>query len=239
MSMIADMILAVAMVAIAPGAVPEFQVRVRHISPAADGTFVGIGGFDRGGGGLVGAGAGEGDYLRAGFGFALSSEEPLGIEPPADGEDIQHILAKEQEVIGQADDREQIGGEGIEQQTKQHDGQVKEGEDPGLHRDDEEQQETGIGVKGGVGQEQTQIEIVYICLTAEDKTVHIHHEDAGEVEQVEPESAPGVFHSPSQGIVADQIQKLVENIAVQGGQGIGEQPPNLALQDQISVEAQP
>ena len=43
MGVIADMILAVAIVAIAPGAVPELQFRIRNICTAADGAAVGVG----------------------------------------------------------------------------------------------------------------------------------------------------------------------------------------------------
>ena len=63
MDMIVDMILTVAVVALALGAVAEFQLRVGHIGAAADGAFVGVGGFRPGGGGSVRACAGEGNLL--------------------------------------------------------------------------------------------------------------------------------------------------------------------------------
>ena len=43
MAVIGDMLLAVAVIAFAPGAVAEFQFRIRHIGAAADGAPVGIG----------------------------------------------------------------------------------------------------------------------------------------------------------------------------------------------------
>ena len=44
MLVIADVVFAVAMVAIAPGAVPEFQLRIAHICPPANGAAVVVGG---------------------------------------------------------------------------------------------------------------------------------------------------------------------------------------------------
>lgn len=56
MRVIVDMILTVAVVALALGAVAEFQLRICYIGASADRAAVGVGGFRRGGGGFVGAG---------------------------------------------------------------------------------------------------------------------------------------------------------------------------------------
>jgi hypothetical protein len=45
MAVIADMFLAIAIVALATGAIPEFQFRIADIRSAADGAAMGIGGF--------------------------------------------------------------------------------------------------------------------------------------------------------------------------------------------------
>ena len=61
--MVVDVIHAVAVVAVAAGAVAEFQLRVGHVGSAADGTAVGIGGFYLCSAGLIRTGIREGDDL--------------------------------------------------------------------------------------------------------------------------------------------------------------------------------
>ena len=75
MSVIIDMVLAVAMVALAPGAVAELQLRVGHIRAAADGAFVGKGCLGSGYCRLVRTGVGEGN----GLGFR-SPEWSMGMD---------------------------------------------------------------------------------------------------------------------------------------------------------------
>ncbi len=67
MSVVGNMVLAVAVIALAPGAVPEFQIGEFGIGSAADGAAVGIGCLGLfPGGGLKAAGLGEGNYLGTG-----------------------------------------------------------------------------------------------------------------------------------------------------------------------------
>ena len=130
MGVVADVIFAVAVVTAAAGAVAEFQLRIGHIGTAADGALVSIGCFRLSDAGFVRAGAGEGDDLRLG-GSRLrgSAEQPAGIEPPGNRNHIQHILAEEQEVIGQGNNGEEIAGESIHQQTVNHQRQIHQGKD--------------------------------------------------------------------------------------------------------------
>lgn len=91
MIVIADMVLAVAEIALAPGAVPELQLRIGKICPSADCAAVGVrcfGGGWRSCTGIV-------ERNRAGFGFWLFTEGPGGIDPPGQGNHIENILAKE------------------------------------------------------------------------------------------------------------------------------------------------
>ena len=119
MIVVVDMILAVAEIALAAGAIPELQLRVGQISPTADGAFMGIGRFGRCNGGLIGSGIGEGDGLRFLLGAAFF-EQPPGVHPPGHGDHIEDIFAKEQEIVGKGNHGEQIIGEGIAQQTDNH-----------------------------------------------------------------------------------------------------------------------
>ena len=238
MGVVIDVVLAVAMVTLAPGAVAEFQLRIGHIRAAADGAFVGVGGFGRCHRCLVGTGVGEGD----GFGFlrflGSSPEEAPGVHPPGHGEYIGHILAEEQEVVGKGDDGEQVVGEWIHDQIEYHQEQVNQRKDPGFHRDDEQEQKLGVGIHGGVSQEQAEIQMIRVGASAEDHAVDIHKKDATEIEEVEPEGSPAVLYGPTQGVVAQKTNGGIENVAHIKGQRIADQTPDLALQDGCPVKAE-
>ena len=146
MAVIADMLFTVAVVTLAPGAVAEFQFRIAHIGSAADGTPVGViclGRFF-----ALGLGGFKTDHLVSYR--CLLPHFFLYLVPPGRRQHIYHILTKEQEVVCQTDDREQIVGEGINQKIHQYNGQIKQGKDPGLHRNDEEEQELCIREEGCV-----------------------------------------------------------------------------------------
>ena len=71
MSMVGNMLLTVAVIAVAAGAVPEFQLRIGNIRPSANGAPEGIGGLGCCSGSLIGTGI-EGDgfvFLMGGFIF--------------------------------------------------------------------------------------------------------------------------------------------------------------------------
>ena len=87
----------------------------------------------------------------------------------------------------------------------------------------------GIREQGGVGQEQAQVQIDHVCLTAEEQTVDVHHHHAGQIIQVKSKGAPDVFHGSSQGVVAEQGDGGQQQIARAVGQGIGDKPPDLTL----------
>ena len=113
MGVVIDVLFAVAVVALAPGAVPEFQLGEFGVRPAADSAAVGIGCYRLCCAGLIRACVREGN--RAGFLCRLLFEQPAGIDPPGQGDHIHNILAEEQEIVGKRNDTEQIVGEGIDQ----------------------------------------------------------------------------------------------------------------------------
>ena len=238
--MVADVIFTIAVVSVAAGAVTELQIGMGNVCPAADGAAVIVGDFGCCGGCLTGAGI-EGDGLAG-----LSAGSILctaciaaGVDPPGLGQHIQHILAEEQEVIGQGDQAEEIVGEGASEEVQGNDGQIDEGKDPGLYGDDEEQQEVGIGIHGGITQEHAQIQISDIRLAAKDQTPDIHQHHTGEIEEVKLESSPAVFHGPAQRPVAEQGNGNEQQIVVSGAvnQGEGHKPPDLTVEDALPVEA--
>ncbi len=174
MTMVGNMVLAVAVIASAAGTVAELQFRVGGIGAAADSAAVRIAGFCLAG--LPGLGIELDDLgpMRCRFN-RFPAEEPANLPPPGQRNHVQHILAEEQEVVSQGNDTEEIIGEGKRYQIYKHDHQVHQREQPGFHRDDEEQQELCIREHGGVAEEQTQIQIRHAGGTAEEHAVHIHH----------------------------------------------------------------
>ena len=105
MGVVVDVVLAVAVVAVALGAVAELQLRIGNIGAAADGAAVMVGSL--GLGFLPGV---EGDGTGFGLGL-MEAAGPPGLYPPGQGDKIGNILAEEQEVVGKGNQREQIVGE--------------------------------------------------------------------------------------------------------------------------------
>ena len=235
MHVIADMVLAVAVVTVAPGAVAEFQIRMADIGSAADSTAVVVIGFL---GCLLGIHMELDDLVSLGLGrFA---EFLLHLDAPASGQEIQHIHSKEQEVVGKRNDAEEIAGEAEGEEIQQNNRQIDQGENPGLDGNDEEEQEAGIRIHGGIAKEQAQIQIGHMGVTSEDHAVNIHHQHTGKIEQIEPEGAPAHFHCPAKGIIAEQGNGDEEDvvIACAVGQRIGEEPPDLSPENQTPVKEQ-
>ena len=196
-AVVADVFFAVAVVAFAAGTIPEFQFRIADIRSSADGAAVGVGGFFSSSVSFL-VDSVEGDDFCFSDRSGILGEFPLCLDPPGQGQHVQHIGTEEQEVVGQGDYREQIVGEGIGDQIHQHNGQIEQCEDPGLHRNNEEQQELCIREQGGVAQEQTQIQLSDAGSASKDHAVNVHHQHAGQIEQIEPQGSPYVFHSLSQ-----------------------------------------
>ena len=110
MGVIADVILAVADVAAALGAISEFQLGICGIRPAAHDTAMGI----RRCAFLCAPVKGDGTGLLTGFLFGRSMAHRFGTVSlifPNAGNNIQTILAEEQHVIQNGNQREQIVGE--------------------------------------------------------------------------------------------------------------------------------
>lgn len=75
MGMVVDVILAIAIIAIAAGTIPEFQIRIGNIGSAANGAAVGIGG-------CVLVGFGEDYYLRTCWLLSFSGSVSSQLDPP-------------------------------------------------------------------------------------------------------------------------------------------------------------
>ena len=235
--MIVDVILAVAVVATAPGAVAEFQLGVTDIRPPADGALVGVGSLYGGVAGLVGTGV-KMDHLGFFLHWGLFTQQSGGVGPPGHGDHVQHILAEKQEVVGKGDDGEQVVGKGVGDEAHQHHHQINQGKNPALDGDDEEQQKGSVGEQSGVSQEQAHVQIGHIRRAAENHAVNIHHHHAGQIVQVKPQGTPDVFHGPAKRIIAEQHHGGEQQVACAVGQRVGDQPPDLPVENCRPVKAQ-
>ena len=92
MAVVADMVFAVAVVAFAAGAVPEFQLRIAHIGSAADGAAVGV--VCLGSGFASTAGGIKLDHLR--LLCSLLPESVFYTEAPGGRQYVDHIFAEKQ-----------------------------------------------------------------------------------------------------------------------------------------------
>ena len=236
MTVIADMVFAIAIIAFAAGTVAEFQFGIADIRPAAHGTAVGVGGLGGCFCGLVGTGI-KPDDLGLLLG-RLFPEEPAGIGTPGHGNHIQNILAEEQEVVGKGNHREQVVGERIGDQVDHHNDQIKQCKDPGLHRNDKEQQEMGIRIQGSIAEEQAQVQIHDAGLTAEDHAVNVHHQHTGEIVQIESQGSPNILHGLSKRIITEQGNGCQKQRIGPISQGVGNKPPDLTMEDRIPVKIQ-
>ena len=77
----------------------------------------------------------------------------------------------------------------------------------------------------------------------DEHTENIHHHHAGQIKEVKSQCAPAAFNHHTNGIEAEQADGYQQQIqpaahAAVGGQGVGEQPPDLPLEDGSPVKAQ-
>lgn len=222
--MAVDVVHAVAVIAVALGAVAEFHVGVVGVGNAAHGTFVQVALCFLG---LL-LGLFEVDGLRRGF-----------VSDPA--EQGGKVPREEQEIVQDGNDGDQSYQELTADQIKEDGTGEKRRVDPGqpldLDRDNEENQEPGLGVEGGEGEEHRQIDIIHGG-KARHETQQGVEENAHKVEQGELDAAPLPFQGGADHPVEVQRNRQEKQIAVQGDKDEGDQPPDLTVQDLGDAEEQ-
>ena len=146
MGVIIDVILAIAEIAVAAGAVAEFQIRIAHIGASADGAAVGEV--------LCLPGCGS-FFLTEGNGAGrLFLHRSPAANILQEGEEIQNIFAGKQKEIQDTHQREQAMGEeidrvGVVEDGKRQKTQLKQTDDPGLYRNNKRHQKVCICIEGG------------------------------------------------------------------------------------------
>ena len=116
-----QMILTVFPIADAFAAIAEFQLWIRYIRAATHGAAMVIVLLFLLLLGLLGDM--EVDNLRP-LGLGLHPEKLLQLQAEAEGEDVQHVSAKEQKVVGNGNDGEQVIGETVLNHREEHQHQL-------------------------------------------------------------------------------------------------------------------
>ena len=155
MTVVTDVILTVAVVAVAAGAVTELQFRIGYIGASADGAAVVIIG-------LLGSGFFKRHRTGTGRSFAAYSGGDKG-------EQVQHIFSCENQVVQKTHQREQIVGEeyGKIDDIDADENYIYKTQKPSFYWQNKEDHKLGIGVGGSKQQNDAQVQVV--CHIAVDK----------------------------------------------------------------------
>lgn len=236
---IVDVIFAVAEIAVAFGAVSEFQLRVGHICPAADDASV-----------LVVR------FLWRFFLYFCRAGCSTAVDISSPGKEIADI--EENKVICQCNQGEQIVREaenrvGCIENVDRNEDQIDDTHDPGLNGNDKQKQELAVGIEGRKGQQKAQMQVIthtgvdlhdtdiLVCryrLGQEDHGKNIHQDHAGKIENIKPKRADLPLHKAAQGIEKVQKDRRKDTAARGIGKHKSNKPPNLSLQDLLLVKAQ-
>ena len=240
MGVVVDMILTVAAVARAFGAIAEFEAGIGDLGPPADRAAE------------AGAVAGAGRVIdRALFDRALPA---FLRRMPADevGQEVGDLLAEEQDVVQQGDDRQEPGqvGEGPRLQGPHHhddpaddaDGgedQVDQAEPLHLDRDDEIDAYHLVRQDRRHGQKEAQVDIMRTRFRAQEEGGKVGQQDAAEIIDVQPQGAPILLQDLTAPVIEEQADRAPEEAGFhQIGQRVGDQTPDLSPQDGGAVKDQ-
>ena len=233
MHVVVDMLGAVAVVAVALGAVAERLVGIIGVGLAADGAFVEIA------------------LLLMGLpGGLLEVHRLAGVAVPGASQHAHEVRPEEEHIVENGHQGHQSHGEIAAYQHARHGqgqkAQVQPGQPFGLDRDDEVDQKGRVRIKGGEGQEEGHVQVVHIgglipavAHQTHDQAVHDGKDDAQKVVYGEFGGAPGLLQAAADGIVQQHREEKPEEVFVERHKNKGHQPPDLPLEDQRRDKADP
>ena len=162
MRVVVNMVFAVAVIAVAAGAVAELQLWIGDIGSAADTALVDIV-FCLGRGALL---IGEGDRAGSLLGLFRPDGSVLASagRPPGGRQQIQNIFTCKQQEIGDANKGEQVlrEGDAAVKEAERHiqdPYKVDDGQGPGTDGKNKENHKLCVGIGGCVGQHQCKVQI--------------------------------------------------------------------------------
>ena len=168
-----------------------------------------------------------------------------GVGPPP--VNLIHDLTPEEDQEVQKGDDGQQGSEPVPPEQGGNDvhgeeGHVRQGQPLGLHRDDVQQHQPGVGIQGGEGQEHGHAHVVgphqhavaegVVAGDARDEG----QDHAGEVVEVEFRRAPLPLQHGADEVHEVQRQNQVEGLRALRYKDEGQQPPDLPAENQPPVE---
>ncbi len=217
MNMTGNVVHAVAVIAVALGAVAEFHVGVVRIGYTTHGTFV------------------EVSFGLLRFFLCFFEVDCLGVGAVLHtAEQAGEIAGKEQEVVGDGQQRDQcvqeIAGKHVTDNRPGEECRIQPGQPLDLDGDDKENQKLCVGVQGGKGEEHGQVHIAHGGIAGQKAQKHIQNH-AYKIEQGKLGAAPFPFQCSADHPIQVCGQGEVEKPAVQGQKYKGQKPPYLSLQD--------
>lgn len=239
--MIVDVVGAVAIVSVAPGTVTELHLRIGLIGFAAYGALVQIVGF------RLGFCIVEIDDLGSAAGLTIGSSILRLIHfvfgPALPVRDLAaNIRGEEEQVIEDGNDgdqsEEKVAQEQVSQDRYGEERCVDPGQPLGFDRNDKEEQELQVGVKGGKGKEHGHIYIVHGSCANQETDQNVEN-DPEEIENGKFAGTPFSF----QGVANEVIQvegkgETDEVLSAEGDKNKCDDSPNLPVQDCVRIEGE-
>lgn len=238
---IEDVVLAEAVVARAPGAIAELQIREVGIGTSADGTLMAVAPL-----GLFLLLLADGGLKVYGLLRALVPGEEADI-----GQYIPNAVPEEHGI--HQPHRYQAGQQGGKQELYRigvHTDDVVEGQEHiqdsqplGLDGQYEIQADQGIGIKGGKGQEKNVVEVAVghhrpgRPQPAQKGKCHCQH-NTGKIKQCELGAAPVLFNGGTDEVVEKQPHYHPDDPVILGNENPGQKAPDLTAENGLGIKGQ-
>lgn len=241
MHVVVDVILTVAIVSLAAGAIAKLQIGIVGVGPAADGAFVMIGLGARGRG-VARSPVGVGLLL---FG-RLAEAELLHRRAVYRRQHVADVLAEKQEIVQQRHQHQQrivqphreAAQHGKAHHVQRQHGEIEPGEVFHLQRDDHEQIHPVFRHDSGKGQQQAEVQIIGRSADPRGQRGDVGEDNPRQIVDGKAQRPPLPLQHPADEIVEKQLDGQQQQIAGVGDKDIGEQAPHLSVEDFGRVPAQ-
>ena len=228
--MVVDVVDAIAVIALALGAVAELQIRILRVRPSTDRTLVAVGalaGFALIGTGPVG--------IRAGAGLLRAARAA-----PRLRKQVLNVSAEEQEIVCKGDKRHepverQRSRQKQENNVHRREGKVHPGKIFDLDGDKHHQKHSCLGREGCNGEKQAEVQRSGIDVVAEDEARDVAQKNAREIVEIKAADTPVIFEHFSELVIAEQTddrqKQIIARDIEQVCEDVSKQPPDLPVQN--------
>lgn len=153
---------------------------------------------------------------------------------------LEEGWGEEKQIVQEADGDGGFSCRGASNKEQHRRKEADPGEPLELERDDEEEEDLVVGLKGGGGEEDGQIE-EKIGAGAESRAGEEQggkraEEPTAQVKEINPEGAPGAFEQIAQKPEEEKCEENPEGAGRAGNENPGEKPPDFSGEDPGGVE---